>query len=248
MSKVRKAKARARPKQLTLGGVLTVTRSDPGIRWARSAELELLCGVDEVGRGPLAGPVVAGAVVVSVGQRFPKVADSKILTHEQRAELLAPIRAAALGHAVAACSVEEIDTLGILPASLLAMHRAVTAAVAMAGGQSCLVVVDGRECIPNWRGLQRPLVDGDATCAAVAAASILAKEHRDEMLRTLDVELPAYGFARHKGYATAEHLAALRAHGPTVHHRRSFEPLKSYLVTGTWPAHAPDENVEHAAL
>jgi len=178
-------------------------------------------------------------VVVRVDDRLPPVADSKVLSSLQRKEMLAPIQHAARGHAVAEATVEEIDTLGINGANYAAMRRAVHAAMAMAAVNECFIIVDGRELIGGLPMRQHALIDGDALCAAISAASILAKEHRDGMLEALDRQLPQYGFARHKGYGTAEHLQALVAHGPSPHHRRSFEPIKSFLLTGTWASNAP---------
>lgn len=213
---------------------LTGSQSDPGRKLAQAAGVELLCGADEAGRGPLAGPVVAAAVILRLGQPFPPVADSKALSPAQRLALLDPIRQAAAGHAVAVGTVQEIDALGILRASLTAMHRAVQEAWAMAGSPDCVVVVDGRDTIPGLALPQHAMVKGDAKCAAVAAASILAKEHRDALMMELHQQFPAYGFDQHKGYATSVHTQALVQHGPCPHHRRSFDPVKTFLATGQW--------------
>ena len=181
----------------------------------------LLCGVDEAGRGPLAGPVVAAAVILNPAQQIPGIADSKQLSARKREELAAAIRSHARAWAVASASVAEIDALNILRATLLAMQRAVAGLAALPD----LVVVDGLHC-PNLNVPTRAVVRGDATVKEIAAASILAKVTRDaEMLSLHDIH-PQYGFDRHKGYPTAAHLAALRAHGVSVAHRRSFGPVR----------------------
>jgi ribonuclease HII len=180
----------------------------------------LIAGVDEAGRGPLAGPVVAAAVILDPGQRIRGLRDSKLLTPAMRAELAVVIRARALAWAVADSDVQEIDTLNILQATLLAMRRAIERLET----RPEVVWIDGLHC-PQIEFPARAIVDGDRLIAAIAAASILAKTARDAMLVELDRSYPAYGFARHKGYATAQHLAALRAHGPCPEHRRYFAPV-----------------------
>lgn len=181
----------------------------------------LLCGVDEAGRGPLAGPVVAAAVILNPAQQIPGIADSKQLSARRREELAAAIRSHARAWAVASASVAEIDALNILRATLLAMQRAVAGLATLPD----LVMVDGLHC-PNLNVPTRAVVHGDATVTEIAAASILAKVARDaEMLSLHDIH-PEYGFDRHKGYPTAAHLAALRAHGVSVAHRRSFGPVR----------------------
>jgi ribonuclease HII len=189
--------------------------------------MNLVCGVDEAGRGPLAGPVFAAAVILDAGQPIAGIADSKKLTPGRRETLAVEIRARALAWAVASASVEEIDALNILQASLLAMRRAVEK-LAVTPHQ---VLVDGLYC-PRVSVPVRAVVRGDATVTAIAAASILAKVARDEEMRALHRELPQYGFDRHKGYPTRAHLDALRAHGVSIVHRRSFAPVRVVLVGG----------------
>ena len=181
----------------------------------------LVCaGVDEAGRGPLAGPVVAAAVILDPARPIRGLADSKVLAPERREVLAKRIRERATAFAVALAAVDEIDTLNILWASMLAMQRAVEAL----GVSPEEVLVDGNRC-PAVAYKVRAIVGGDASVPSISAASILAKTARDAMLRELDREYPAYGFARHKGYATPEHLAALALHGPCPAHRRSFSPV-----------------------
>jgi len=185
----------------------------------------LLCGVDEAGRGPLAGSVFAAAVILDPSRpRINGLADSKVLAEEVREDLAVRIRARALAWAVASASVEEIDRINILRASLLAMKRAVEA-LGMEPGEVC---VDGLYTI-DVAFKCRAIVNGDALVKAISAASILAKTARDAEMRLLDQRYPGYGFASHKGYATREHLAALRARGPCEIHRRSFEPVQVLL-------------------
>ena len=180
-----------------------------------------LCGVDEAGRGPLAGAVFAAAVVLDPsGTRINGLADSKMLTAEVREKLAGRIRERALAWAVASASVEEIDSLNILRASLLAMKRAVEA-LGMEPGEVC---VDGLH-VPQVAFRCRAIVRGDQLVAAISAASILAKVARDAEMAEMEARFPGYGFGAHKGYATAEHLAALKALGPCDIHRRSFEPV-----------------------
>jgi ribonuclease HII len=174
-------------------------------------------GVDEVGRGPLAGPVVACAVVLRPDAFLPGLDDSKRLTPRRRAALGEGIRAQAVAWCVAEATVEEIDRLNIAQASFLAMRRA----LAGLGLRPDHVLVDGFR-LPAWPGPQTPIVGGDGLSNSIAAASVLAKLHRDEAMTALDRVWPGYGFARHKGYATPEHLAALRRLGPCPLHRRSF--------------------------
>ena len=187
----------------------------------------LLCGVDEAGRGPLAGPVVAAAVVFPAHQDPPAgLRDSKTLSARQRAELLPRIRAQALVCAVGAASVREIDRLNIRVATALAMRRAVTRALEAGGAAALapLIVLDG---LP-MRELgyeHESLVDGDAHCITIAAAGIVAKETRDRLMQALDRRHPAYGWGSNSGYGTARHLEALRSVGPTRHHRTSFAPV-----------------------
>ncbi|MDD5613369.1 MAG: ribonuclease HII [Gallionella sp.] len=190
----------------------------------------LICGVDEAGRGPLAGPVSAAAVILDEAHPIPGLNDSKKLSERQR-ELLAPlIRECALAWAVAWASVEEIDALNILQATLLAMRRAVQA-LPVSPQQ---VLVDGLYC-PQTGIPSQAIVKGDSKVAAISAASILAKTARDELMLQLHQQYPVYAFDVHKGYPTAAHLAALRAHGASPVHRRSFRPVRE-LLTRTGPA------------
>jgi ribonuclease HII len=184
----------------------------------------LLCGVDEAGRGPLAGPVSAAAVILDPARPIDGLADSKKLSEKQR-DLLAPlIRERALAWAVAYASVAEIDTLNILQATLLAMRRAVLALPI----QPQHILVDGLYC-PETGIPSEAIVKGDSKVAAISAASILAKTARDALMLDLHGQYPQYGFAAHKGYPTAAHLAALRKYGVSDLHRRSFKPVRDLL-------------------
>ena len=181
-------------------------------------------GVDEAGRGPLAGPVVAAAVILDSRRPITGLADSKKLTPVQRAELDAEIRERALAWCVASATVAEIDHLNILGATMLAMTRAVE-------GLSCRpeqALVDGNR-LPDLPCPGQAVVGGDAMVPAISAASILAKVARDREMERLDRCHPGYGFARHKGYPTREHLAALEKLGPCAAHRRSFAPVRRWL-------------------
>jgi ribonuclease HII len=191
-----------------------------------SGRCALTCGVDEAGRGPLAGPVYAAAVILDSGRRIPGLADSKVLSPERREALSLEIRSRAIGWSVASASVEEIDALNILQASLLAMRRAIEQ-LAMAPDR---VLVDGLHR-PQVSCPVRAVVGGDARIKSISAASILAKVARDAEMVALHQRHPQYGFDRHKGYPTAEHLSALRAHGVSAVHRRSFEPVRVLLGT-----------------
>ncbi|HRL35390.1 MAG: ribonuclease HII [Ottowia sp.] len=185
----------------------------------------LLAGVDEAGRGPLAGPVVAAAVILDPRQPIAGLADSKKLTARRRERLYDEICAKALCCSIALASVAEIDRLNILQATLLAMQRAV-AGLRLPPAK---VLVDGNR-LPTLGVLAEAIVDGDATVPAISAASILAKVQRDRWCAEVDAQWPQYGFAAHKGYGTAAHLAALRAHGACEHHRRSFAPVAAVLL------------------
>lgn len=189
-----------------------------------------LCGVDEAGRGPLAGAVFAAAVVLDPSRPIRGLADSKTLAEATRVKLARRIRDKAVAWAVARASVEEIDALNILQATLLAMRRAVEA-LGMEPGEVC---VDGLH-VPAVAFPCRAIVGGDARVRAISAASILAKTARDAEMREMDARYPAYGFANHKGYGTPEHLAALRVHGPCEIHRRSFEPVQARLAQEELP-------------
>jgi len=180
----------------------------------------LIAGVDEAGRGPLAGPVVAAAVILDPRRPVAGLRDSKLLSASARDRLAIEIRAHALAWAVAQSDVAEIDALNILQATLLAMRRAVEA-LALAPAE---VLIDGNHC-PALAMSARAVVKGDRTVPAISAASILAKTARDALLVELDAHYPGYGFARHKGYGTPSHLAALARYGPCPAHRRSFAPV-----------------------
>ena len=185
-----------------------------------SGRIMLVAGVDEAGRGPLAGPVVAAAVILDPARRIRGLRDSKVMTAEQRTDVGAEIRAKAIAWAVAASDVGEIDALNILRATLLAMRRAVEAMTV----QPFEALVDGDHC-PQLACPAHAIVKGDRDVPSISAASIIAKTTRDAMLEALDREYPMYGFARHKGYGTPEHLAALDLHGPCPAHRRTFAPV-----------------------
>ena len=180
----------------------------------------LIAGVDEAGRGPLAGPVVAAAVILDDLHPIPGLADSKKLSPAKRERLYDEIRAKALCCSVAEASVEEIDRLNILQATLLAMRRAVEGLRL----KPAKVLVDGNR-LPPLPMLAEAIVKGDNKVAAISAASILAKVTRDRWCASLHHEYPHYGFDGHKGYGTAEHLAALQTHGPCPQHRQSFAPV-----------------------
>jgi ribonuclease HII len=185
----------------------------------------LMAGVDEAGRGPLAGPVVAAAVILDEHNPIKGLADSKTLTELRREKLYDEIRAKALCFAIAEASVEEIDRLNILQATLLAMQRAV-------GGlrlKPAKVLVDGNR-LPVLDMLAEAIVKGDSKVQAISAASILAKVHRDRWCAQLDAAYPQYGFAAHKGYGTATHMKALEAFGPCPEHRRTFRPVSDMLT------------------
>ena len=183
-----------------------------------------VAGVDEAGRGPLAGPVVAAAVILDPERPIAGLDDSKKLSARRREALALEIRAHALAWCVAEASVEEIDSLNILQATFLAMRRAVL-------GLSThpeLVLVDGNQ-LPDFGLPARAIIGGDASEAAISAASILAKTHRDAMMAAADADFPGYGFARHAGYGTAQHMAALAELGACPLHRRSFAPVRRVL-------------------
>lgn len=182
----------------------------------------LVCGVDEAGRGPLAGPVYAACVILSEADPIDGLADSKVLTAQRREALAVEIRSRAVAWAIASASVEEIDQINILRASLLAMRRAVEQLTI----EPHEVLVDGLYC-PEVRFPSRAIVDGDSLVAEISAASILAKTARDAVMRELHGLYPDYGFDRHKGYSTREHLAALQKFGVCPIHRRSFAPVRS---------------------
>ena len=185
----------------------------------------LIAGVDEAGRGPLAGPVVAAAVILNPAKRIRGLADSKVLSPQKRERLHDEIMDKALCCAIALATVQEIDTLNILQATLLAMRRAVEGLRL----PPALVMVDGNR-LPVLPMRAEAVIDGDAKVKAISAASILAQVHRDRWCAEIDAHWPQYGFAAHKGYGTAAHLAALREHGACEHHRRSFAPVAAVFV------------------
>ena len=189
----------------------------------------LIAGVDEAGRGPLAGPVYAAAVILDPARPIVGLRDSKLLSAARRECLAEEIRASALAWSVASADVAEIDSLNILQATLVAMRRAVEA-LAPAPTEA---LIDGNQ-VPRLPCPARAIVKGDRDVAAISAASILAKTARDAVLRELHTLYPLYGFARNKGYGTPEHLAALARHGPCAAHRRSFAPVaKVHLCKNT---------------
>ncbi|VAW82387.1 Ribonuclease HII [hydrothermal vent metagenome] len=184
----------------------------------------LHAGVDEVGRGPLAGPVVAAAVILDPERPIPGLADSKKLSEKRREQLAIEIRQYALAWSLGRAEVEEIDRINILQASLLAMQRAVSRLQL----QPELVLVDGN-CCPSLDYPAQAIIKGDSLVASISAASIIAKVSRDQEMRDLDTEFPGYGLASHKGYPSKKHLDAINALGVTHIHRRSYAPVKRVL-------------------
>lgn len=201
-------------------------QSQGSLPWAED-DLRCVCGVDEAGRGPLAGPVAAAAVVLDPARPIEGLRDSKKLSAARREALAELIRERAAGWAVAFASVDEIDALNILQASLLAMRRAVLALPVL----PTLARIDGNRA-PQLDCRVELIVGGDALDPAISAASILAKTARDAQLRVLHEQFPQYLFDRHKGYPSPEHLALLRQHGPCREHRRSFAPVRNLLQSG----------------
>lgn len=189
-----------------------------------SPETHLVCGVDEAGRGPLAGAVYAAAVILDPARPIPGLRDSKKLSERKRVLLAAEIRQHALAWSVASASVEEIEQLNILHASMLAMQRAVLA-LQPAAEQA---LIDGNRC-PKLPIPAQAIIKGDDSEPCISAASILAKTERDKEMQRLADKYPMYGFERHAGYPTAVHLAALEVHGPCPVHRASFGPVKRIL-------------------
>ena len=193
---------------------------------------QLICGVDEAGRGPLAGAVYASAVILDAAHPISGLTDSKKITEKRRDTLAIEIKQQALAWAIATSSVEEIDEINILQASLLAMKRAVEAMqkefAEVLNGQAIHVQVDGNKR-PNISLSCETIVKGDSKVQAISAASILAKTARDANLYELDKQYPMYGFAQHKGYPTKTHMALLQAHGVSPVHRRSYAPVKKLL-------------------
>jgi ribonuclease HII len=189
--------------------------------------IRLVCGVDEAGRGPLAGPVYAAAVILDPARPIAGLADSKKLSERKRERLAVEIRDKALAFGIASASVEEIDRINILQATLLAMRRAVEALAV----QPAEALIDGNRC-PVLAIPARAIIRGDASEPAISAASILAKTARDAEMRHIHEAFPQYALDRHKGYDTQAHRAALSLHGPAVFHRKSFAPVKALLEGG----------------
>ena len=187
-------------------------------------DVKFLAGVDEVGRGPLAGPVVAGAVILDENKPIDGLRDSKCVTASRRARLFDEIQQKALAWSVAFATVEEIDNINILQATLLAMQRAVEALQPTAD----YVLIDGNRC-PELSCPSRAIIKGDSRVAAISAASIIAKVTRDREMQVLDARYPGYGLARHKGYPSKAHIEALEVLGASPVHRRSYAPVKRVL-------------------
>lgn len=187
---------------------------------ARQRGAQCIAGIDEVGRGPLFGPVVAAAVILPATCHLPGLNDSKKLSEKQRERLAAAIASIALAWAISAVDAATIDSINIRQATLLAMRRAVE----QLAPPPDFLLIDGRDTIA-WPCQQMAIVKGDAASLSIAAASVLAKVHRDQVLIQLDREYPGYGLARHKGYPCPAHIAALKQLGPTPLHRRSFQPV-----------------------
>ena len=202
----------------------------------------LVCGVDEAGRGPLAGAVYAAAVILDPARPIPGIADSKTLSEKKRDALAIAIKQDALAWCVAFATVEEIDKINILQATLLAMKRAVEGLTHVPHQ----VLVDGLHC-PKVAFPTQAVVKGDRSVLEIGAASILAKTARDEEMRRLDLEYPQYAFAQHKGYPTAEHLALLDLHGACPVHRRSYAPVRNALLVADQRLAAASAAAEAAA-
>jgi ribonuclease HII len=222
------AHAAARSPRRKTAAVASAATRQVGLNF-ETAE-DIVCGVDEAGRGPLAGPVVAAAVIFDPSKPMIRgLDDSKVLTAKKRDELYEKIVDRALAYCIASATVEEIDTLNILHATMLAMKRAVEGLSVT----PTLVKVDGNRC-PMLSVRSEAVIGGDALVKSISAASILAKVTRDRMLLELHQTYPVYGFNAHAGYGTPQHLAALREHGPCEHHRRSFAPVReAHLRFGT---------------
>lgn len=195
------------------------------------ASIKLICGVDEAGRGPLAGAVYAAAVVLDEQQPIDGLADSKKISEKKRDALAIEIKEKALAWAIASSSVEEIDQINILQSSLLAMQRAILSVqqtLSLTSNSHVLVQVDGNKC-PTIDLPCEAVIKGDSKVAAISAASILAKTARDAELYKLDTLYPEYGFAKHKGYPTKAHMTLLKQHGVSPVHRKSYGPVKALL-------------------
>ncbi len=202
----------------------------PSLSFERACGRAPVCGIDEAGRGPLAGPVVACALVLPARGIPRGIDDSKKLSAERRAELAERLRAVAV-IGVGQASVEEIDRINILQATFLAMTRAVEALGLALGHPPAHALVDGNRAPHGLPCPAETLVDGDARCLSIAAASIVAKVTRDRLMHSLAEIHPQYGWERNAGYGTAQHLAALERHGPTPHHRTSFRPVEQLRLT-----------------
>ena len=218
-----------RTDQLSFSASLMGIDSDPLVSWATQNKLQHVAGVDEAGRGPLAGPVYAAAVILDPEQPIEGINDSKKLSARRRELLAEEIKSKAWAWAIASADVQEIDQLNILQASKLAMLRAVESLSRAGAAATCDGLgIDGNQRIDSPLR-QITVVKGDARCAAIAAASILAKTARDELMMQLDARYPGYGLAKHKGYGTAAHIQALQRLGATPIHRRSFAPVRRVL-------------------
>jgi ribonuclease HII len=202
--------------------LFSTSKTRPGeIERALARRFGALLGVDEAGRGALCGPVVAAAVAIDPALHLPHLNDSKKLSPQAREALAPEIRESARTWGLGIASAQEVDQCNVLQATFLAMKRAVAAATA-GGFTPDLVLVDGPHAIPDFVLPQKPIVKGDARSLAIAAASILAKTHRDDLMRALHQRYPAYGFDRHKGYGTRDHRQAMVVHGLCPEHRKTF--------------------------
>lgn len=215
-------------------GIMENNLFDFDKRQALNLETNFLIGVDEVGRGPLAGPVVACACYIppSFAALFQDVNDSKKLTERKREEIFERLTHADILYATGFATAAEIDRLNILQATFLAMRRAAQKFTNIPGA---VALIDGPHPAAGLSIRQKPVVDGDAKSLVIAAASIIAKVTRDRYMTTLDTLYPGYGFAGHKGYGTAKHMAALRELGPCQEHRRSFAPVRNLLTPTILP-------------
>ena len=194
-------------------------------RQLQAQGVKLIVGVDEAGRGPLAGPVVAGACILPEAFFIQGLNDSKLLSERERERIYQEISLSSCDYGIGIASVAEIDRLNILKATFLAMHRAI-------GGLKqtpSAILVDGK-LAPSFGILTIPIVKGDSKSASIAAASVLAKVTRDRIMKDLAIQNPQYGFSSHKGYGTKEHLAAVEKFGPCAIHRKTFEPIKAYFA------------------
>jgi ribonuclease HII len=197
------------------------------VKWREHFGVQFLAGVDEAGRGPLAGPVTAAAVILDPTTDIAELRDSKKLSEKKRDALAPKVRELALAYAVVHVSAQEIDEINILQASLVAMERCLEQLSLKAEA----VLVDGNKKMPHYQGLQLPLVKGDDKSLCIAAASILAKTERDAYMYKLDAKYPEYGFAKHKGYPTKVHMQTVEEQGLCPEHRLSFGPCKGRSIT-----------------